>query len=269
MNMKGKTKRILVAKGAMSKVLMDLKHYMKQMPVELIETDADMDGLFMLVSQETYDMVILDIYIPGGDGLSLLEQMRSANIYTGVVIYSELCTQAMIQAAFDLDADYYFVHGESMQFVAGMLNRVLSYYEIQKELSLQIEEIAAVTINFRESLERDVTDIIRQVGIPANIKGYQYLREAIMMSVEDVGNLQYITKMLYPTIAKKFHTNSSSVERAIRHAIEVAWTRGNKEYINDLFSYRLQDSKSKPTNSEFIAQITDRLRIEYGMEEAC
>lgn len=269
MNVTGENKRILVAKGAVSKVIMDLKHYMKQMPVDIVETDADMDRLFEIVSQETYDMVILDIYIPGGDGLSLLEQMRSANIYTGVVIYSELCTQAMICAAFDLEADYYFVHGESMQFVANMLKRVLAYYEVRRGMSLQVEEIAAVAMNFRESLERNVTDIIRQVGIPANIKGYQYLREAIMMSVEDVGNLQYITKMLYPTIAKKFHTNSSSVERAIRHAIEVAWNRGNKEYINELFSYRQQDDKPKPTNSEFIAQITDKLRIEYGMEEAC
>lgn len=269
MNLAGEKKRILVAKGAITPVIGDIKHYLRQMPVELIETDADMDELFQLVSRETFDMVILDIYIPGGDGLSLLEQMRTASLHTGVVIYSELCTQTMIQAAFDLEADYYFIHGESIQFIAGMLARVLTYYDAQKELALQIEEISAVTINYKESLERDVTDVIRQVGIPANIKGYQYLREAIVMSVQDVGKLQYITKMLYPTIAQKFHTNSSSVERAIRHAIEVAWSRGNKEYINDIFSYKFKEGKSKPTNSEFIALITDRLRIEYGLEEAC
>ncbi len=268
MNLAGERKKVLVAKGAISPVIMDIRHYLKQMPVDLIETDANMDELFKMVSCKTYDMVILDIYIPGGDGLSLLEQMRSADIRTGVVIYSELCTQTMIQAAFDLEADYYFIHGESIKFVAGMLERVLTYYDAQKELALQIEEIAAVTINYKESLERDVTDIIRQAGIPANIKGYQYLREAIMMSVEDISKLQYITKTLYPAIAQKFHTNSSSVERAIRHAIYVAWSRGNQEYMSDMFGCHFKEGKAKPTNSEFIALITDRLRIEYGMEEA-
>lgn len=262
-------KRVLVAKGTISQVVVDLKHYMRDLPVELIETDEDMEGILDMVSRETYDMLIMDIYIPGGDGLSLLEQMGERSIHTGVVIYSKLCTQTMIHAAFDLDVDYYFVHGESIQFVAGMIGRILSYYDAQKEMALQIEEIAAVTINFEESVERDITDIIRQVGIPANIKGYQYLREAIKMSVKDVGNLQYITKMLYPSIAQKFHTNSSSVERAIRHAIGVAWSRGNRDYINEIFGYTMQEEKGKPTNSEFIALVTDRLRMEYGMEEAC
>ncbi len=262
-------KKILVARGALSPKVTDLKHYMRQMPVDIIETDDDMEELFKKLTQGVYDMLIMDIYMQGGDGLSLLERLKENGTNTGIVVYSELCTQTMIQAAYDLDADYYFVHGESMKFVAGMLNRILSYYDAQKELALQVEEIAAVSINFEESVERDVTEIIRQIGIPANIKGYQYLREAIKMSVKDVGNLQYITKMLYPSIAQTFHTNSSSVERAIRHAIEVAWNRGNQEYINQIFGYPLKEGKAKPTNSEFIALITDRLRMEYGLARAC
>ena len=106
-------------------------------------------------------------------------------------------------------------------------------------------------------------DIIRDIGIPANIKGYQYIREGIIMAVNDVNMLNYITKLLYPTIAKKYKTTSSSVERAIRHAIEVAWSRGQIDVINDIFGYTVNAGKGKPTNSEFIALIADKLRIEY------
>ncbi len=112
-------------------------------------------------------------------------------------------------------------------------------------------------------LEQDVTDMIHEIGVPAHIKGYQYLREAIMMSVEDPSMLSSITKVLYPTIAKKFQTTSSRVERAIRHAIEVAWSRGRMETLDALFGYTVNTGKGKPTNSEFIALIADRIRLKY------
>ncbi len=115
------------------------------------------------------------------------------------------------------------------------------------------------------SLEADVTNIIHDVGIPAHIKGYQYLRDAIIMSVEDMDMLNCITKVLYPTIAKKYQTTSSRVERAIRHAIEVAWSRGKLDTIDELFGYTVNNSKGKPTNSEFIALIADKIRLEYKM----
>ncbi len=112
-------------------------------------------------------------------------------------------------------------------------------------------------------LEQDVTDMIHEIGVPAHIKGYQYLREAIMMSVEDTTMLSSITKILYPTIAKKFATTPSRVERAIRHAIEVAWSRGRMETLDTLFGYTINTGKGKPTNSEFIALIADRIRLKY------
>lgn len=112
-------------------------------------------------------------------------------------------------------------------------------------------------------LEKDVTDMIHEIGVPAHIKGYQYLREAIMMSVEDVEMLNSITKILYPTIAKKFQTTSSRVERAIRHAIEVAWNRGKMETLDAMFGYTINTGKGKPTNSEFIALIADKIRLQY------
>lgn len=117
--------------------------------------------------------------------------------------------------------------------------------------------------NVSKNLEKDVTDMIHEIGVPAHIKGYQYLREAIMMSVEDGEMLNSITKILYPSIAKKYQTTSSRVERAIRHAIEVAWSRGKMETLDALFGYTISIGKGKPTNSEFIALIADRIRLQY------
>lgn len=140
------------------------------------------------------------------------------------------------------------------------------------ESALQAASIPAGTINGAQAvlesapaydLETDVTDMIHEIGVPAHIKGYQYLREAIMMSVQDMEMLNSITKLLYPSIANKYQTTPSRVERAIRHAIEVAWSRGRMETLDALFGYTINTGKGKPTNSEFIALITDKLRLKY------
>ncbi len=128
----------------------------------------------------------------------------------------------------------------------------------------KVEAVKADSVNeTSRDLEQDVTDMIHEIGVPAHIKGYQYLREAIMMSVEDSSMISSITKILYPTIAKRFQTTPSRVERAIRHAIEVAWSRGKMETLDSLFGYTIDNSKGKPTNSEFIALIADRIRLSY------
>ena len=114
-----------------------------------------------------------------------------------------------------------------------------------------------------KDLEQEITGMIHEIGVPAHIKGYQYLREAIMMSVEDAVMISSVTKILYPTIAKRFQTTPSRVERAIRHAIEVAWSRGRTETLDNLFGYTIDTSKGKPTNSEFIALIADRIRLDH------
>lgn len=129
----------------------------------------------------------------------------------------------------------------------------------KKQKAIQEQPKPAV----ERDLEKDVTDMIHEIGVPAHIKGYQYLREAIMMAVDDPGMISSITKILYPTIAKRFQTTSSRVERAIRHAIEVAWSRGRMETLDALFGYTIDTGKGKPTNSEFIALIADRIRLSY------
>lgn len=128
---------------------------------------------------------------------------------------------------------------------------------------MRSEETFTAKNEVAHDLEKDVTDMIHEIGVPAHIKGYQYLREAIMMSVEDGEMLNSITKILYPTIAKRYQTTPSRVERAIRHAIEVAWSRGKMETLDSLFGYTISLGKGKPTNSEFIALITDKIRLSY------
>ena len=132
---------------------------------------------------------------------------------------------------------------------------------LQEESGENLENI--IGEKKEHDLEKDVTDIIHEIGVPAHIKGYQYLREAIMISVEDNEMLSAVTKILYPAIAKKYHTTSSRVERAIRHAIEVAWNRGNMDILDSMFGYTINLGKGKPTNSEFIALIVDKIRLQY------
>ncbi len=133
----------------------------------------------------------------------------------------------------------------------------------KSESSRQSDKNVGNKLQAERDLEKDVTNMIHEIGVPAHIKGYQYLREAIMMSVEDPGMISSITKILYPTIAKRFQTTPSRVERAIRHAIEVAWSRGRMETLDALFGYTIDTGKGKPTNSEFIALIADRIRLSY------
>ena len=134
---------------------------------------------------------------------------------------------------------------------------------IRNELKIGGEEFENKSLKPELNLETKVTDMIHEIGIPAHIKGYHYLREAIMMAINDMEVLNAITKVLYPEIAKKFQTTPSRVERAIRHAIEVAWSRGKLDTLDELFGYTVSNRKGKPTNSEFIALIADTIRLEY------
>lgn len=149
--------------------------------------------------------------------------------------------------------------------VPGQSGQSSRFDQVQEESVFYTESPIMLKAQSKQEhdLEQDVTDMIHEIGVPAHIKGYQYLREAIMMAVEDIEMLNSITKILYPTIAKKFQTTPSRVERAIRHAIEVAWSRGRMETLDALFGYTINTGKGKPTNSEFIALIADRIRLQY------
>ena len=154
-----------------------------------------------------------------------------------------------------LGAAFYFIKPFEMSALEERINEVLSDRTNQNAGSVQ-------SASRSRDLETNITMYIQQLGVPAHIKGYQYIRDAIMMVIEDMEAINSITKFLYPTVAKHYNTTSSRVERAIRHAIEVAWDRGNPEILNELFGYTILSSKGKPTNSEFIAMIADKIRLE-------
>lgn len=228
------------------------------------------------ILEEKPDIVLLDVVLPGMDGFSVMEKINAEESLAdkpAFIILSSIGNQSMIECACKLGVAYYILKPYNMDNLARRIIQIATMRENkQRRLSAmhgsgQKEEAPSRTSAeyAGNSLETDITNIIREIGIPAHIKGYQYIREAIMMTVNDINLLNYITKLLYPTIAKKYKTTSSSVERAIRHAIEVAWNRGRIDVLEELFGYTVSAGKGKPTNSEFIALLADKLRLEYRM----
>lgn len=227
-------------------------------------TSDDGSEVYDLVRQHQPDVLLIDVFITNVDGLEVVEQIRANEELneTKIIFLTTVGSPRIISMAFNLGADYYIMKPCNPEILS---KRILQMSGISKDDFSEEDEQkfrAKCEIN---TIENDVTDIIREIGIPAHIKGYQYIREGIIMAINDMNMLNYITKLLYPSIAKKYKTTSSSVERAIRHAIEVAWSRGKIEVIEEMFGYTVSAGKGKPTNSEFIALIADKLRIEYKM----
>lgn len=176
---------------------------------------------------------------------------------------SAIGQEKITEDAFRLGADYYIMKPFDNDMVISRIKDVKNRNSVRATEVRRVNPYEKKEELKERNLESDVTAIIHEIGVPAHIKGYQYLREAIIMSVNDMDMLNSITKILYPTIAKKFQTTPSRVERAIRHAIEVAWSRGKMDTIDALFGYTINNGKGKPTNSEFIALIADKIRLEY------
>lgn len=247
----------------------------KRKDMQLVgSTDNGQDACRAIRSLQP-DIVLLDVVLPVMDGFSVMEKInadRDLQQPPAFIIVSSIGNQSMIECACRLGAAYYILKPFGTDNLARRILQIAAAREDslrQKKVEAESgkKETAALSAaGYREdTLEADITNIIREIGIPAHIKGYQYIREAIMMTVNDMNLLNYITKLLYPTIAKKYKTTSSSVERAIRHAIEVAWNRGRIDVLEELFGYTVSAGKGKPTNSEFIALIADKLRLEYRM----
>ena len=196
---------------------------------------------FDIIKKTNPDVVVLDLIMPKMDGLSLMNKIHKDGYGAGYYMLKPFETEMIVERV-KTAKSYNKRLPDNKKFVAA--------YEDKKKF-------------MDRNIESDVTNIIHDVGVPAHIKGYQYLREAIIMSVNDPEMLNSITKIMYPTIAKTFQTTSSRVERAIRHAIEVAWNRGKMDTIDELFGYTINAEKGKPTNSEFIALIADKIRLEY------
>ena len=219
-----------------------------------------------VIRKNNPDVVILDLIMPKMDGLSLMDKIHNDGTLIKspfFIITSAISNESVIQDAFGFGAGYYMLKPFEIDMIVDRVKSAKSYNRRIPENKKFVDANEDKRQFMERNIESDVTAIIHDVGVPAHIKGYQYLREAIIMSVNDTEMLNSITKILYPTIAKKYQTTSSRVERAIRHAIEVAWNRGRMDTIDELFGYTINAEKGKPTNSEFIALIADKIRLEY------
>lgn len=233
-----------------------IQEYLQQQPdIELVGTAYNGEEIVTIIEEKKPDVVILDIIMPHLDGIGVLERINTlATKRPKIIMLTAFGQESITQRVVELGADYYILKPFNMDVLASRVRQLASSITAQRP-------VVAQAIKARP-LDVEVTNIIREIGIPAHIKGYQYLRDAIMMIINEAELLGAVTKVLYPMIAEKYTTTPSRVERAIRHAIEVAWNRGNMEMIQRLFGFSAKIEKGKPTNSEFMAMIADKLRME-------
>ncbi len=204
--------------------------------------------------KEKPDVLVLDAFMTSIDALGVLKEIKGdrKNENTVIMVMSGVDNQRFEQEILSAGADYYFLKPFDINMMAERITQISLWNNSSTESKAP---------SSNADLEVIVSDIMHQIGVPAHIKGYQYLREAIILSIGDSEMMNSVTKLLYPTVAKTFGTTSSRVERAIRHAIEVAWDRGDVDVLSSYFGYTIQSTRGKPTNSEFIAMISDKLRL--------
>ena len=249
-----------------------LKEYLeKEEDIEVIGMAKDREEAISLIASLKPQVVLLDAIMPHLDGLGVLERMNALRLANPpiCIMISAVGQDKITQKAIELGAQYYIIKPFDIQVLVQRIKE-LKYYQpsiprgnfLVKETKSQYIQIPQVSKDDDDTVEALVTNVIHEIGVPAHIKGYQYLREAIIMVVNNIDIINQITKQLYPEIAEKYHTTPSRVERAIRHAIEVAWGRGEPAVVENIFGYTVSASKGKPTHSEFIAMIADKLRLE-------
>ncbi len=234
---------------------------MEQSDVDVIGTAYNGNEALDILEVEEPDVLILDIIMPHLDGLGVLERLREIDFKkkTKIIMLTAFGHENVTQKAVELGASYYILKPFNMELLLTRIRQVMGEVELDSNLSRIRKNLFSPNSS---NIESNITEIIHEIGVPAHIKGYMYLRDAIIMVYNDIEILGSITKILYPRLAEKYKTTPSRVERAIRHAIEVAWNRGNIEVIKSTFGYTINTSKAKPTNSEFVAMIADRLRLE-------
>ena len=240
---------------------------------EMIDADKDLklvgkanngEDAYAMIKDKQPDVVLLDLIMPKMDGLSVMELVnsnRELGKHPDFIVITAIGQERITEDAFKKGASYYILKPFNNEMLLSRIKNagMSARHEVKKIPGGD----AGLPPQVDMMLPSRVTDMIHEIGIPAHIKGYHYLRDAIIMAVEDMDVLNAITKVLYPTVAKMHQTTASRVERAIRHAIEVAWSRGKLDTLDELFGYTVSNGKGKPTNSEFIALIADTIRLEY------
>lgn len=249
-----------------------LKEYLSnEDDIEILGIAKDGIEALDLVKRTQPDLLVLDVIMPHLDGLGVIEKLNAMDIpkMPKIIVLSAVGQDKITQSAINLGADYYIVKPFDFVIFINRIRELVSnkttHIEPKSRVNTDIQMTRSDFVKNSGNIETEITNIIHEIGVPAHIKGYLYLREAIKMVIDNVELLGAVTKELYPSIAKKFNTTPNRVERAIRHAIEVAWSRGKVDTINQLFGYTVHNTKGKPTNSEFIAMIADKLRLEHSM----
>ena len=238
--------------------------------IQLINVVDNGKDAYHFIMDEAPDIVLIDVILPVMDGFTVIEKVnanKSIKKKPSFIIISSMGNQSMVEYACKLGVLYYMMKPYNLD---SMLHRIFqtasSHMEAERDTKKKerkhLMKGYGISGYMENTLENDVTDIIREIGIPAHIKGYHYLRDGIVLAVKDHNMINAVTKQLYPTIAKMNDTTSSRVERAIRHAIEVAWDRGDVDVLTSYFGYTIRNSRGKPTNSEFIAMIADNLKLQ-------
>jgi two-component system response regulator (stage 0 sporulation protein A) len=241
--------------------LNELKNYFEN------STDFNVCGIstngnvgISLINRCKPDVVVLNLVLGGVDGFGIMEHIKNNNIKCEVIVVSNFSDDKIVNSAIAHGAKYYFVKPVAAENVGERVRDILSEQSQEHKVSADVRGKRKVN-----SLDEKISNIFISIGIPPHIKGYQYLREGIKMAIEQPSIINNVTKELYPNIATKFDTSASKVERAIRHAIEVAWNRGRVEAINAIFGVRVYIGSERPTNSEFIALVADKLLLEELM----
>lgn len=207
---------------------------------------------------EEFDLIILDLIMPKVDGITVLEEMRKEGINKNVIVLTSYNSSEIIRRVSEQGVNYYLLKPFEL---AELEKRIL-------EIS-DTKDVEHKSINlYKHNLQVSITNILHELGVPSHIKGYQYIRESIMIVYDRPEIIGGITKELYPEVAKKYDTTVSRVERAIRHAIEVSWNRGNWELMEEIFGHSVDIDKAKPTNSEFIVTISDKLKLEFHTQKS-
>ena len=246
--------RILLVDDS-EELLSELETFLSSRGFEVVGKATDGERAIELAELVKPDIMVLDLVMPKMDGFAVLEKVDRSNMR--VLVLSALSQDTFIAKAASLGADYYMIKPCSHENLAARLKDLSG-----TERTVQPAAPRSVRAPVNKTLDEKITNIFITVGIPAHIKGYQFLREAIKMAIDNPDIINSITKRLYPEVAERFATSPSKVERAIRHAIEVAWNRGKIENINTLFGVRVYNHNEKPTNGEFIALVADKMLLE-------
>ncbi len=243
--------KVLMVDDNVSLTEMVKEYFKNNKQIEITNCYYDgLEGLEGIINEE-YDLILLDLIMPKKDGLYVLEELNKRKIQKNIIVETSYNAPEVIRKVSEYGVNYYILKPFELK---DLESRILEVFEKKQSKTLNL---------YNNNLEISVTKILHELGMPSHIKGYQYIREGIMMIYNNPDIIGGITKELYPDVAIKYDTTVSRVERAIRHAIEVSWNRGNWDLMEEVFGHSIDIDKAKPTNSEFIVTVADKLRLEY------